>query len=73
MTKHYRQIDLEERCRIRGMMEQGYSITKIAHCLGRDRRTIQRELARNGGRSGDYKPDTAHRRCWGTTIARLTY
>ena len=64
MTKHYRQIDLEERCRIRGMMEQGYSITKISHHLGRDRRTIQRELARNGGRSGDYKPDTAHRRCW---------
>ena len=45
MGKHYRQIDLEERCRLRGIMEQGLSITKIARHLGRDRRTIQRELA----------------------------
>ena len=31
------QIDLEERCQLRGMIEQGFSITRIACHLGRDR------------------------------------
>lgn len=64
MGKYYRQIDLEERCQLRGMMEQGFSITKIARHLGRDRRTIQRELARNRTAKGEYKPDTASRFSW---------
>ena len=76
--KHYRQIDLEERCRLRGMMEQGVSITKIAHHLGRDRRTIQRELARNATAKGEYKPDTASRFSWarrlrGSRCQRCSY
>lgn len=64
MGRHYRQIDLEERCQLRGMIEQGFSITKIAHHLGRDRRTIQRELSRNSTAKGEYKPDTASRFSW---------
>lgn len=59
MGIHCRQIDLEERCHLRGMIEQGFSITMIAHHLGRDRRTIQRELSRNSTATGEYKPDTA--------------
>ena len=64
MGIHYKQIDLEERCQLRGMIEQGFSITKIAHHLGRDRRTIQRELSRNSTAKGEYKPDTASRFSW---------
>ena len=58
------QIDLEERCQLRGMIEQGLSITRIACHLGRDRRTIQRELAGNSTMSGAYKPDAASRFSW---------
>ena len=64
MGKHYNQIDLEERCRLRGLMEQGFSMTKIAHYLGGDRRTIQRELGRNASAKGEYKLNTADRRAW---------
>lgn len=49
------QIDLEERCRLRRMIEQGFLVTKIARHLGRDRRTIQRELGRNSTARGEYK------------------
>ena len=61
MGTQYNQIDLEERCQLRGMIEQGFSITRIACHLGRDRRTIQRELARNFAMNGAYKLDTASR------------
>ena len=64
MGIYYNQIDLEERCRIRGMKEQGFSNSKIARILGRDRRTIQRELSRNSNARGESKPDTAERRTW---------
>lgn len=64
MGLHYKQINLEERCRIRGMKEQGISITRIAQALGRDRRSIQRELSRNSNANGNYEPATAHRRSW---------
>ena len=64
MGIHYNQIDLEERCRIRGMMHQGFSNSKIARILGRDRRTIQRELSRNSNYRDEYKPDTADRKSW---------
>ena len=46
------------------MKEQGLSNTAISRRLGRDRRTIQRELARNCNSGGDYKPETAERRTW---------
>ena len=61
MGTQYNQIDLEERCQLRGMIEQGFSITRIACHLGRDRRTIQRELAGNSTMNGAYKPNTVSR------------
>ena len=64
MGKHYTQIDLEERCRICAMNDQGIAKAQIARALGRCRRTIQRELARNSNGDGEYKPDTAQRRSW---------
>lgn len=63
MGQYYKQITLEERCRIRGMQEMGLSKSEIARRLGRNRRTIQRELARNSLKSG-YKPDRADTMAW---------
>ncbi len=64
MGTRYSQIDLEERCRIKGIQQQGMAVTGIAHHLGRDRRTIQRQLSRNSNANGHYKPDSADRRAW---------
>ena len=67
MGTKYNQTDLEERYQLRGMIEQEFSITKIACHLGRDRRTIQRELAGNSTMNGAHKPDTASRFSWAAT------
>jgi len=45
MGRHYNQLDLEERCRILAMQEQGITISRIARHLGRFRRTMQNKLA----------------------------
>lgn len=76
MGTRYSHLDLEERCRLRGMMEMGLSIGEIASRLGRHRSTIQRELARNRSADG-YKPGSAERRAWarklrGSRIERST-
>ena len=76
MGKRYSHLSLEERCRLRGMMEMDLSVSEIARRLGRHRSTVQRELARNRGVDG-YRPDSAGRRAWarklrGSKIARST-
>ena len=40
-------LKLEERCRLRGLMEMGLGISEIARRLGRHRATIHREISRN--------------------------
>ena len=72
----YSHVSLEERCRLRGMMEMSLSISEIARRMGRHRSTIRRELARNRCADG-YRPDSAARRAWarklrGSKIARST-
>jgi transposase, IS30 family len=47
MGSRYSHLRLEERCRLRGMMEMGLSVSEIAGRLGRHRSTIRRELDRN--------------------------
>ena len=74
MGTKYSHLGLEERCRLRGVMGMGLSISAIARRLGRHRSTIQRELARNRCADG-YRPDSAARRAWarklrGSEIAR---
>ena len=54
MGTQYNQIDLEEPRQLRGMIEQGFLIIRIACHLGRDRRTIQRELAGNFTMNGKH-------------------
>ena len=63
MGRHYRHLDLEERCRICAMRGQGHSVDDIAGQLGRSKSTISRELKRNCG-AGGYKPDQADRIAW---------
>src|SRR5512134_2510828 len=63
MGTRYSHLSLEERCRLRSLMEMGFSVGEIARRLGRHRSTIHREVVRN--RSIDaYRPDSADRRAW---------
>jgi transposase, IS30 family len=76
MGTKYSHLSLEERCRLRGMMEMGLSVSEIAGRLGRHRSTVQRELRRNRCVDG-YRPDSAERRAWarklrGSRIMRST-
>lgn len=76
MGKNYNHLTLEERCRLRGLMEMGLSKADIARRLGRDRATIYREIGRNRCVDG-YRPDSAARRAWarklrGSRIERST-
>ena len=61
MGTRYSHFSLEERCRLRGMMEMDLSLSEMARRLGRHRSTIGRELARNRCVDG-YRPDSAERR-----------
>jgi len=74
MGQRYSHLSLEERCRLRGLIEMGVSVSGIARRLGRHRSTIRRELERNRCADG-YRPDSAGRRAWarklrGSKIAR---
>ena len=76
MGQRYNQLTLEERCRLRGLMEMGLAKTEVARRLGRHRSTIDRKLRRNSNVDG-YRPDTADRRAWarrfrGSKIERST-
>ena len=76
MGTTYTHLDLEERCRLRGLMEMGLGIGEIARRLGRHRTTIHREIARNRCVDG-YRADSAERRAWarklrGSKIERST-
>ena len=63
MGQRYSHVSLEERCRLRGMMEMSLSISEIARRMGRHRSTIRRELERNRCVDG-YGPASAARRAW---------
>ena len=76
MGTRYGHLGLEERCRLRGLMEMGPSASEIARRLCRHRSAVQRELARNRCVDG-YRPDSAERRAWacklrGSRIMRST-
>ncbi len=76
MGKSYKHFTLDERCRLRGMMEIGLGPSEIGRRLGRHRTTIHREIGRNRCASG-YRPETADHVAWarklrGSRIGRST-
>jgi len=76
MGHRYDHFSLEERCRLRGMIEMGLSKSEMARRLERHRSSIHRELERNHCVAG-YRPDNAARQAWarklrGSKIERST-
>src|ERR1700674_2373285 len=76
MGTQYNHLTLDERCRVRGLLETGLGVSAIARRLGRHRGTIYRELARNSC-VDKYRPDSADRMAWvrklrGSKIERST-
>jgi IS30 family transposase len=59
MGRSYDQLSLEDRCEIARRREAGESIQKIAAALDRSPSSISRELSRNGGAGGSYRPANA--------------
>ncbi|HEY4201353.1 MAG TPA: IS30 family transposase [Devosiaceae bacterium] len=59
MGHRYRQFSVEERCEIARLRTQGVSIRQIAAGLDRAPSSIARELKRNSGAGGGYKPTYA--------------
>jgi IS30 family transposase len=75
MRTSYRQLSIEDRCRIASLQEQGHSIRKIAAALDRAPSTIAREIKRNAGRTIGYRPayaqeQTRARRWKGSRLER---
>ena len=77
MPKGYKHITYEERCQIEVLLKSGKIPSEIARILGRDRKTISRELSRNTGLRG-YLHKQAHckaterRSCASTTARKMT-
>jgi len=59
----YKQLDLNDRHKIKALLEAGHSYTKIAEIIGVHKSTISRELSRNvparGSYANEYRPEAA--------------
>src|SRR5258708_38081062 len=56
MGQSYEQLSLEERCEIARRREAGEAIRQIAAAMDRSPSSITRELRRNAGAGGRYRP-----------------
>ena len=59
MGKKYVQLGIEERCEIARLRSSGRSLRQIASALDREPSTIAREIKRNCGQGGTYRPSYA--------------
>lgn len=64
MGKRYRHLDLEERCALARLRDEGRSVRQIAAALDRAPSTIARELTRNASLREGYKPAYANDQAW---------
>jgi len=62
----YKQLDLNDRHKIKALLEAGHSLTKIAEIIGVHKSTISREISRNvpnrGRYANEYRPEAAQRK-----------
>ncbi|MDZ7755192.1 IS30 family transposase [Rhodohalobacter sp.] len=62
----YKQLDLQDRHKMKALLEAGHSKTKIAEIIGVHKSTISRELSRNvstrGRYANEYRPQSAQRK-----------
>jgi IS30 family transposase len=62
----YKQLDLQDRHKIKALLQAGHSQTKIAEIIGVHKSTISRELSRNvasrGRYANEYRPEAAQRK-----------
>ena len=65
MGTKYKQLSLEERCKISLLREEGKTIRKIAAALARSPSSITREIKRNRTKTLGYKPDYAQHQAAG--------
>ena len=62
----YKQLDLQDRHKIKALLDAGHTKTKIAEIIGVHKSTISRELSRNvaprGRYAKEYRPEAAQRK-----------
>ena len=62
----YKQLDLNDRHKIKALLEAGFSLTKIAEIIGVHKSTLSREISRNvptrGRYANQYRPESAQRK-----------
>ncbi|MDR9417780.1 IS30 family transposase [Gracilimonas sp.] len=62
----YKQLDLQDRHKIKALLQAGHSQTKIAEIIGVHKSTVSRELSRNvasrGRYANEYRPGAAQRK-----------
>lgn len=66
IMQKYKQLDLQDRHKIKALLDGGHSQTKIAEIIGVHKSTISRELSRNvaprGRYTKEYRPEAAQRK-----------
>lgn len=66
IMQKYKQLDLQDRHKMKALLEAGHTYTKIAEIIGVHKSTISRELSRNvatrGRYANKYRPEAAQRK-----------
>lgn len=71
MARTYKQLSLEERCKIAGLRAEGRTLKEIAADLDRSPSCISRKLNRNSGTKLGYQPAFAAEQAKTPTLERF--